>query len=74
MQEDLEEILKNAPDWWGKDNKEIYDNMIFLMPPLSYAEFSDAIGKPKAEYERAHHYKNVVFWSFSRKDYQKTNW
>lgn len=74
LQEDLEEILKNAPDWWGKDNKEIYDNMIFLMPPLSYAEFSDAIGKPKAEYERAHHYKNVVFWSFSRKDYQKTNW
>lgn len=74
LQEELEEQLKNAPDWWGDDNKEIYDNIIFLMPPLSYEEFYEEIGIPKAEYENVHHYKNVVFWSFRRKDYQKTNW
>jgi len=32
------------------------------------------IGNPKEEYEKVHNYKNVVFWSFNRKDYQKTNW
>ncbi len=74
LQEELEEILKNAPDWWGDDNKEIYDNLIFLMPPLSFTEFFNKVGNPNAEYEKVHPYKNVVFWSFNRKDYQKTNW
>ena len=58
-QEELEDILKNAPEWWGDSNKEIYDN---------------EDGNPKEEYEKIYHYKNVIFWSFSRKDYQKTNW
>lgn len=74
LQKELEELLNNAPDWWGNDNKEIYDNIIFLMPPLSYGEFYAEIGNPKAEYEKVYHYKNIVFWSFSRQDYQKTNW
>jgi len=74
LQEELEEVLNKAPDWWGDDNKEIYDNLIFIMPPLSYEEFYDEIGNPKAEYEKVHNCRNVVFWSFSRKDYQKTNW
>ena len=74
LQEELEELLRNAPDWWGEDKKEIYDNMIFIMPPLSYERFYDEIGCPNAEYEKVHPYKNVVFWSFSRKDYQKTTW
>lgn len=73
-QEELEDILNNAPEWWGKDNKEIYDNLIFIMPPLSYERVYDEIGSPKAEYEKVHNYKNAIFWSFSRKDYQKTNW
>lgn len=74
LQEELKELLNHAPDWWGDDNKEIYDNLIFIMPPLSYEEFYDEIGNPKEEYEKVHPYKNIVFWSFSRKDYQKTNW
>ncbi|WP_312061082.1 DUF1697 domain-containing protein [Anaerotignum sp.] len=74
LQEELAEILNYAPDWWGDDNKEIYDNLIFLMPPLSYEELCDVIGNPKDEYEKVWNYKNAVFWSFSRKDYKKTNW
>lgn len=73
-QEKLKELLNHAPDWWGDDNKEIYDNLIFMISPLSYEEFYDEIGNPKAEYEKVHNYKSVIFWSFSRKDYQKTNW
>ena len=74
LQEELKELLNNAPDWWGDDNKEIYDNLIFIMPPLSVEEIYNEIGNPKAEYEKAHNYENVIFWSFSRKNYQKTNW
>lgn len=74
LQEELEDRLNHAPAWWGDDKKEIYDNLIFLMPPLSFEEFYDDIGSPNAEYEKVYHYKGVVFWSFSRKDYRKTNW
>lgn len=74
LHEELKELLKGAPDWWGDDNTEIYHNLIFMLPPLTYEEFSDQIGNPKEEYEKVHHYKNVIFWSFSRKDYHKTNW
>lgn len=73
-QQELKDILNHAPDWWGQDNKEIYDNLIFMIPPLSYEEFYAEIGEPKAEYERVQHDKNVIFWSFDRKKYQKTNW
>lgn len=73
-QKELEDILNNAPDWWGDNNKEIYDNLIFMFPSLSYDEFYDEVGNPNEEYEKVHNYKNAIFWSFSRKDYQKTNW
>ena len=73
-QEELKDILNNAPNWWGDNNKEIYDNLIFMFPDLSYDEFYDEVGNPKEEYEKVYHYKNAIFWSFSRKDYKKTNW
>lgn len=72
--EKLEDILRNAPDWWGNENKEIYDNLIFIMPPATFADVFNEIGEPKEGLERIKDYKGVVFWSFSRKDYQKTNW
>ena len=74
LQEELIDILDNAPNWWGDDNKEIYDNLIFIMPPLFYQDIYDEIGEPKVEYETVYNYKNAIFWSFSRKNYQKTNW
>ena len=73
-QELLEDIVNHAPDWWGDDSKEIYDNLIFMFPNISYDSFYNEVGNPKEEYEKIYHYKNVIFWSFSRKDYQKTNW
>lgn len=73
-QKELEEILDNAPDWWGDENKEIYDNLIFMYPSVSYDELYSELGSPRNEYEKVKNYKNTVFWSFSRKDYQKTNW
>ena len=70
----LEDILQNAPDWWGNDDKEIYDNLIFIMPPAKFSDVYNEIGEPKNELEKIKAYKEVIFWSFSRKDYQKTNW
>ena len=72
--EALEDILKNAPDWWGNDNKEIYDNLIFIISPAKFSDVYNEIGEPKKELEKIENYKEVIFWSFSRKDYQKTNW
>lgn len=73
-QEELADILCHAPNWWGNEDKEIYDNLIFIMPPVTFAEIYDEIGKPKEGLERIENYKETIFWSFSRKDYQKTNW
>lgn len=45
-----------------------------MFPSLSYDEFYDEVGNPKEGYEKVYNYENAIFWSFSRKDYQKTNW
>lgn len=74
VKEELEDILHNAPDWWGNDDKEIYDNLIFIMPPATFADVFNEIGEPKEELEKIQDYKEAIFWSFSRRDYQKTNW
>ena len=70
----LEEILQNAPDWWGNDNKEIYDNLIFIMSPAKFSDVYSEIGEPEKALEKIEGYKEVIFWSFIRKEYQKTNW
>lgn len=74
LREELKEILRNAPQWWGNENKEIYDNIIFLIPPATFDEVYSEIGEPKEELEKIKAYKEAIFWSFSRKDYKKTNW
>lgn len=74
VKEELEDILRNAPDWWGNEDKEIYDNLIFIMPPATFTDVFNEIGEPKKELEKIQDYKEAIFWSFSRKDYQKTNW
>lgn len=47
LQKEIKNILDNAPDWWGNKNKEIYDNLIFMFPSLSYNELLNEIGNPK---------------------------
>lgn len=73
-QKELADILRHAPDWWGTENKEIYDNLIFILPPAAFKDIYHEIGEPKEGLEQIQEYKAAVFWSFSRKDYQKTNW
>ena len=73
-QEELADTLRHAPDWWGTENQEIYDNLIFILPPVTFQEVYHEIGAPKEGLEQIQEYRSAVFWSFSRKEYQKTNW
>ncbi|MBM6800737.1 DUF1697 domain-containing protein, partial [Coprobacillus cateniformis] len=67
-------ILNSAPNWWGTDNKEIYDNLIFILPPTTAEVIADKIGEPTIELEQICICKNAIFWSFDRKKYAKSNW
>ena len=71
---ELEDVLNNNPSWWGIDNKEIYDNLIFIIPPTKYKEVYDTIGEPKDEIEKIKEYNNCIFWSYDLKNYRKSNW
>ena len=71
---ELEDILKHTPEWWGTNNKELYDNMIFIIPPTKYEEVYNTIGETKENLEKIQEYNNIIFWSYKLKEYRKTNW
>lgn len=71
---ELENILNNSPKWWGSTNKEIYDNLIFIIPPTKYEEVYNTIGSPKEGLEQIEEYNNCIFWSFDLNNYRKSNW
>lgn len=73
-QEELKDLLSQAPAWWGTNDKEIYDNLIFVIPPANAETIAEKIGEPTKELERILICKNAVFWSFDRKKYVKANW
>ncbi|MCJ1995620.1 DUF1697 domain-containing protein [Lactococcus piscium] len=74
LQTDLKMILNNAPDWWGTDDQAIYDNLIFILSPLSTQTVYDALGPPNTSYEKESPDDKAIFWSFIRKAYRQTNW
>lgn len=70
-QESLRELLAQSPAWWGHEDKAIYDNLIFLLPPHTAEELEEALGAPHPELEWVHPCGDAVFWSFDRQKYQK---
>lgn len=73
-QQKLKDVLGKAPAWWGTDNKEIYDNLIFVMPGSTAESIAEKIGEPAKELEQVFICENVIFWSFDRAKYSKANW
>ena len=71
---ELEDVLNNNPEWWGTNDKEVYDNLIFIIPPTKYEEVYNTIGSPKEDIEKVEEYNNFVFWSYILKDYRKSKW
>ena len=72
--QDLEELVANKPSWWNTKNKEIYNNIIFILKPHTFKEISESLGKPNNENEQIKEYKNNIFWSYKLSEYRKTNW
>ena len=73
-QAELRLLLEKAPEWWGTDNKDIYDNLIFAIPPHQIETVAEKIGEPTDELEKIEICENTAFWSFDRKQYAKANW
>ena len=71
---ELQDLLNNKPDWWGNNNKEIYDNIIFIITPHTYKEIYEVLGAPNEKLEKIQKFKNNIFWSYNLKEYRKTNW
>ena len=71
---ELDDILNNNPKWWGTENKEIYDNLIFIIPPTKYEDVYNTIGEPKEDIEKIKKYNDSIFWSYDLKNYRKSNW
>lgn len=73
-QNELRDLLEKSPDWWGSDDKAVYDNLIFAIPPHRIETVAEKIGEPTAELEKVEISGNAAFWSFDRKQYAKANW
>ena len=71
---ELKDVLEHSPEWWGTDNKEIYDNLIFIMSPATYEIIYNCVGEPSKDIDKIKEYNNVVFWSFDLNNYRKSNW
>lgn len=71
---ELQDVLNNSPKWWGTSDKDIYDNLIFIIPPTKYEEVYKTIGNPKENIEKIEEYNNYIFWSYDLKNYRKSNW
>ena len=73
-QKQLEELLRDAPAWWGTENPEIYDNLIFILPPRTAEWAAERIGEPSEGLEQVSIRQNAIFWSFDRKQYARAHW
>jgi uncharacterized protein (DUF1697 family) len=73
-QKELSELLAKAPQWWGTEDKEIYDNLIFAIPPNNIKTIAEKIGEPTKELEQVEICDNAAFWSFDRMKYNKAAW
>lgn len=71
---ELKDVLDNSPDWWDTNDKNIYNNLIFIISPTNYDEIYNTIGEPSKNIDVIAEFKNHVFWSFDLKNYKKSNW
>ena len=72
--DELDNILENAPSWWGNDDKNLYSNLIFILSDDTAENLCELIGETSAELETIQIYQDVIFWTFDRTKYQKCNW
>ena len=71
---ELKDILSHSPVWWNTGSKDNYDNLIFILSSDTPEEICTLVGEPSEGLETIQIYKNIIFWTFDRKAYQKCNW
>lgn len=49
--EELSDVLQHAPVWWGNQDKAIYDNLIFTLPPATFDDVFNEIGASRESLE-----------------------
>ncbi len=71
---ELTDLLDNRPNWLDLTDKNIYNNIIFLIRPTITKDVYDSLGKPTDAIEKIMEYNNFIYWSFDLKNYRKANW
>ena len=56
---ELENLLSNSPSWWGTGNKEIYDNIIFILSPVQSNEVKNILGNLNENFEQIYEFFKV---------------
>lgn len=46
LYEELKDLLCKAPAWWGRDDKAVYDNLIFVLHSTVAETIAEKIGEP----------------------------
>lgn len=70
----LSEVVDSAPEWWGTDDKTVYHNTIFLIPPTRHEEFTQSLGEIKQEYENVYYKDSVIYWTADLKTFSKSRY
>ncbi|MBR0138100.1 MAG: DUF1697 domain-containing protein [Erysipelotrichaceae bacterium] len=73
-QQELKRQLESAPEWWGSEDKAIYDNLIFIFPEYTAQMICEKIGEPSEGLEQIFIHEKVIFWSFDLARHAKANW
>ena len=58
---ELKELVDNKPNWFTLNDKNTYNNIIFIIPPHTYQEIYNVLGKPNELLEQIHEYKKNRF-------------
>ncbi len=72
--ETIRGILSLAPDWWGTDDRGVYDNLVFILSGESAEEICAQLGDPSEGLERVMPCGSAIFWSYDLANYQKSRW
>lgn len=70
----LKDIYNNIPDFNLLKDIELYNNIIFIFEPLSTTDIMKSVGELSKDIDFMKEYKNVIYWSYDLKKYQKSNW
>jgi uncharacterized protein (DUF1697 family) len=70
----LEAVVAEAPSWWGSEDRNIYDNLILMIPPTSCREVMETVGPPSEGIDQLQQGDGVIYWSFDLGSYRKSSW